>query len=168
MPDLTCPHCGNALTKRELDCARFDSQVRVSGDCWEWMGARQPFGYGAFGADNRNYSTHRWQWERFNGPIPKGQMVMHTCDNPPCVNPAHLTIGTQRDNMLDKMSKGRHRWVSYKGEAHGRALVTETDVLEMRRLHAEEGWSGLRLATRYGLSRTATYHILRRINWRHI
>jgi hypothetical protein len=71
--------------------------------------------YGGFKVAGVMHYAHRWAWVRANGPIPEGQKVLHTCDVPACVNPAHLFLGTQAANMADKVAKGRQA----KGETHG-------------------------------------------------
>ena len=91
---------------------RFWEGVDIQGfdDCWEWVGARYPQGYGRihrWGTDNRNSYTHRVAWELVNGTIPDGMCVCHHCDNPPCCNPRHLFLGTQNDNIQDSIKKGR-------------------------------------------------------------
>jgi hypothetical protein len=94
--------------------------VTASG-CWEWTGGRYPRGYGylrnfEFGDAGGRCLAHRWAWGVERGAIPKGMVVMHACDNPPCVNPAHLRLGTQADNYRDAMMKGRIRWVERLGD----------------------------------------------------
>lgn len=74
--------------------------------CWEWLGSRYPSGYGRL---SKKYA-HRLSFEIINGLIPKGMHVLHTCDNPPCVNPKHLWVGTAGDNMRDRDKKGRGRF----------------------------------------------------------
>lgn len=165
MPGLTCPHCGTALTPEELDNARFDAQMRVTDGCWLWEGARQPYGYGAFGARAKNYSAHRWQWERHHGPLQPGQVVMHLCDTPECVRPDHLAAGTQAENIRDKMEKGRHRYRAFRGEEHPRARLTWAQVHEIRARHAA-GESGLSLHRAFGVSRSTMYAVLRGEHWR--
>lgn len=102
--------------------ARFWAKVNRTDGCWEWQASRNNYGYGLFhvgvGAAGRiRSSAHRFAYELAHGPIPKGLNVCHSCDNPPCCNPAHLFLGTQRDNVLDAARKGRtpaeqpSRWI---------------------------------------------------------
>lgn len=76
--------------------------------CWNWQGSRRGFGYGALSLNGRTKSAHRVSYEVFTGPIPGGQVVRHKCDNPPCVNPGHLVLGSQADNTADMVERGRH------------------------------------------------------------
>lgn len=84
--------------------------VRITPGCWEWTDYRLPFGYGRIydGATRRMLLTHRVSYELHHGPIPDGLIVRHTCDNPPCVNPDHLELGTRVDNMQDCVQRGRN------------------------------------------------------------
>jgi hypothetical protein len=77
--------------------------------CWEWEGSRDESGYGHTTIARRPISTHRLSWETAFGPIPRGLVICHRCDNPPCFNPAHLFLGTYADNARDCLQKGRHR-----------------------------------------------------------
>lgn len=89
---------------------RFWSKVDRSGDCWEWQASRSTHGYGFFGRDGKVLYAHRVSYEITNGLIPKGPKrlhVCHHCDNPPCVRPDHLFLGTASDNLNDAYRKGR-------------------------------------------------------------
>lgn len=103
---------------------RFWSKVKKTETCWVWTAGTFKYrnGYGQFRVrrgDPPAYA-HRFAWELVNGPIPQGLHVLHRCDNPPCVNPAHLFLGTQIDNYRDMVSKGRSRSISDKnrGKSH--------------------------------------------------
>ena len=88
---------------------RFWSKVRTGTGCWEWTGARARFGHGLVhvGPGGKLAQTHRVAWELMVGPVPEGMGVLHRCDNPPCVRPDHLFLGTQQDNVRDMWAKGR-------------------------------------------------------------
>jgi hypothetical protein len=91
--------------------AAFLAKVKLApSGCWEWIGARvaSRWPYGQFRAHGTLVLAHRYAYEEFVGAIPAGMVVMHTCDNPPCVNPDHLAVGTQSDNLRDMARKGRH------------------------------------------------------------
>lgn len=108
---------------------RFNSKVSVTPACWLWTGARSGLRYGGLKHEGKVLRTHRVSYELHKGPIPDGMSVMHRCDNPLCVNPDHLQIGTHLDNMQDMFSKGRRLPAS--GERNGRAKLSDQQAAEV-------------------------------------
>lgn len=98
------------LARRRVDQrTRFYAKVQQGEGCWLWQGARhQQGGYGLFNFDGKLQVASRVMWQLERGPIPDGLHVLHTCDNPPCVNPAHLFVGSAAENAQDRGRKGRH------------------------------------------------------------
>lgn len=88
---------------------RFFSKIDTRGpmDCWNWVATKNQKGYGRIKVDKMWYSAHRFLWQLVNGPIPRGLLVCHSCDNPSCCNPNHLWLGTHQENMDDMVEKGR-------------------------------------------------------------
>ena len=145
----------------------FESNLDKSGDCWVWTGRTNQQGYGRYTyRREKSVAAHRFAWEQVHGPIPKGMVVCHKCDNPPCCNPDHLFIGTPADNVRDCIAKGRKAIT--RGEAHPAAKVTESDVIESRRKYSVEGVTCQKLGESYGLKAGSIYSIVSRENWRHI
>ena len=110
----TSRSCGcfkSEITKKRftktIDQKLWDRCEKVENGCWEWSGSRNPAGYGTIGVHRSSRLAHRVAWEETNGPIPDGLFVLHSCDNPCCINPAHLWIGNHDDNMKDMIKKGR-------------------------------------------------------------
>lgn len=85
-------------------------------ECWEWLGRRSKEGYGRFWRNGKEETAHREAYRRFVGPIPEGLCVLLTCDNPPCVRPEHLWVGTRTDNNKDRVTKARNG-ESYRAQA---------------------------------------------------
>lgn len=122
-------------TKTSSPYERVLAQLRVGGpdECWEWTGATVAFGYGKFKWGGRKgswYTPHRVMFEHHFGPLPADKPnVLHSCDNPPCCNPAHLFAGTHGDNIRDALRKGR---MSHSGPKNGNAVLTEAEVEMIR------------------------------------
>lgn len=135
--------------------------------CWEWNGPRAKTGhpYGRTTYKSVPWAAHRLAYSKWVGPIPEGLVVRHKCDNPPCINPDHLEIGTQADNNRDARERGRARLV---GEEAGRAKLNDALVLEIRDRY-EPGVLGYRkLAKMYGMSKAGIRDIIKRTSWTHI
>lgn len=142
---------------------RFFAHIEPRGECWEWCGSRDTSGYGLIQFNHRIHKTHRLMYYLARGDIPAGFWVLHKCDNPPCVKPTHLFLGTGKDNSQDREMKGRH--IPARGEKVGTAKLTAKDVLEIRRLHYEQGYGKWRLAKMFGVSRRAIQKAWRGENW---
>jgi hypothetical protein len=101
---------GRKLKHAQPVAERFWSKVdrRGAEDCWPWTARRDGCGYGTFKVDGKTVRASRQAWALTHGDLGAGQRVCHSCDNPPCCNPAHLWAGTQKDNVLDMVAKGRH------------------------------------------------------------
>ena len=128
---------------------RLSGRFEIDADtgCWVWNRARNVHGYGAIGIDNKVKRAHRVAWQAYVGDIPDGMAVLHRCDNPPCINPDHLYLGTKADNSLDMVRKGR----SAAGERHSQARLSEAQVSEIRALHAA-GMTQSEIARRFVVS----------------
>ncbi len=126
--------------------------------CWEWQGNKHTSRrYGVFNTGGKGYRAHRVVWEEHNQAcLLRTTVVMHTCDNPPCCNPSHLVVGTQRDNIHDMENKGRGYHKA--GTLNGRAKLSALDVQWIRVL-LDKGFKGTALARFFGVSSTVIYHI---------
>jgi hypothetical protein len=98
--------CSAARPVSDKDWIMARVEITENG-CWEWSRTRHSKGYGNASRNNKSIRAHRYAYEIWNGPIPDGMMVLHSCDNPPCCNPDHLRLGTAHDNMMDAIRRGR-------------------------------------------------------------
>lgn len=160
------------MTRQRIPAAiRFHRHYSEGDGCWEWQSAIfKGLGYGKFHADNRRVVyAHRFAFELANGPIPTGMFVCHRCDNRRCVRPDHLFLGTAKDNVADMMAKGRHVMRGVPGMGHGRAILTDDQVREIRRRFVP-GKRGEcpRAAKEFGVSISTISKVLRRELWAHL
>lgn len=133
------------------------------GGCWVWSGKLFNNGYGSFRVCNRDYLAHRVSYEYFSGgAVPQGMVVMHTCDNPGCVNPKHLRAGTHADNMRDMLTKRRGN--PRRGEKSPNSKLTESDVSRIR----ESRLSQKELALSLGISPKQVSVVKRGLQWAHV
>jgi DNA-binding XRE family transcriptional regulator len=132
--------------------------------CWPWIGkSKGSGGYGRTSILHVAYPSHRVAYELTNGPIPDGLIVRHTCDNPPCVNPAHLILGSHKDNARDAIERGRRP----RGSQASCVKLTEGQVREIRELRSQ-GLSQYELARRFGVHRSTIKDIDSRRSWAHL
>jgi len=130
--------------------------------CWLWSKGVNACGYGVLGVNGRSTLAHRFSYELHYGEIPEGFYVLHRCDVPCCVNPDHLYLGTQFDNMRDMETRGRSKHPS--GEDHGRAKLTESDVITIRA--SEQSWGSL--SKQFGVSKHVVGLVKRNRIWKHV
>lgn len=130
--------------------------------CWIFTGRINDKGYGMI---DRGTRVHRLSWTHEHGPIPSGLFVCHHCDNRPCCNPAHLFLGTPKDNMQDMIKKGRKRVPM--GIDHRKAKLTVENVHEIRRLLVRN-LSKMAIAAAYGIAPSAIYGIATHRTWKHV
>lgn len=142
---------------------RFWSKVEKTDTCWNWTAAKMRDGRGVVSIDHTGQkgSAPRVSWELHFGPIPDGIWVLHRCDNPRCVRPDHLFLGTASDNNKDSVRKGRRRISSTKGEKNPRAKLTVENILYIRNSNI-----GARvLAKEYGVALGTIYHVRNGYTW---
>jgi len=153
------------MTERGLSLQeRFERHVQRTEKCWLWTASTDSDGYGTFyvGA-HRIYLAHRVAWELYRGPIPEGMCVLHSCDNPPCVNPEHLFLGTQADNGRDKANKGRQ----IRGSKQWCHKLTENQIFQIREL-CKRGYTQVDVARFFGVGELQIRRIVNRKVWKHI
>lgn len=140
---------------------RFRRHYVKTDACWIWFKDFYPNGYGHFTFRGVQKGAHRWSYERYVGQIPNGMIVCHNCDNRSCVNPEHLFLGSQQDNITDCVKKGRNP----KGEKNGMAKLSEQAV---RFILANNSLSSRKLSKMLGVTRHSITNVRNKKTWKHI
>jgi hypothetical protein len=160
------------LTRTGTDKQRLKAKMRINPmtGCWEWMASVNTNGYGQFRINGTTEQAHRASWMIFRGPIPADGSaygtvnVLHRCDNSLCVNPEHLFLGNQSENAKDAVKKGRWGQRGVPGQFHGRAVLTDNAVRQIRAsLDSVET-----LAQKHKVSGSTICHVRKRRTWKHI
>lgn len=138
-------------------------------ECWPWTGATTRGGYaqlsvGRYKPDATIWGVHRLSYILHKGEIPDGMLILHSCDNPRCVNPKHLRVGTTLDNMRDRHAKGHYSV----GSQNTAAKLTEADVAEIRRIYNTSRTSTKVIAKQFSITREHAWNIATRRSWKHI
>lgn len=186
---ITCEHCGLVFKSRQhkprfcsVECVRaykmttlsvqkFWAKVDKSGDCWVWTGCRNEDGYGSFNSKALCVGrAHRASYVLTYGRIPDGLQVLHKCDNPPCVRPDHLFLGTNADNVADRIAKGRKTTPGkvYRGSESRLAKLTEKQVIAIRERYSKEDVPQHQIAREMGVSQSLISMIITRHIWAHV
>jgi hypothetical protein len=156
------------------------SKLSNTSDCIEWSLSKDKNGYGKTKLNGKSMQAHRLAWIAYNGDIPHNLLVCHSCDNPSCINPNHLFLGTSQDNMTDKMKKGRYRggpifWNSnngnsgnhrYYGSLHHNAKLAD-DKIPIIKDMIDKGYSCVYIAKSYGVSDVVIGRIKHGLAWKH-
>lgn len=150
------------------ELARFMAKVAVpiaGSNCWKWIGAKKRSGYGNFYMHGKYLGAHRASFVLFRGDIPASTYICHSCDNPSCVNPDHLFVGTPKQNQEDMTRKGRD--TRKKGAGHYLSKLDDDKVVEIR-LRREHGDSLKDIASAYDVSEATISLVARRKIWKHV
>ncbi len=148
------------------DVARFFDKVQITKSCWFWKIWLSVNGYGLFWFRGKYIRAHRFSYELFVGPIKDSKMILHKreCGNRNCINPHHLYMGTNADNMRDMMLWGN----ATNGQNNGSAKLSESDVLTIRRIHKNNRHGYAKSAELFGVSATTIGIVVRGLRWKHI
>lgn len=149
------------LTRKKI----FFSKVSKTKNCWLWTGYKNNKGYGSF-LYPKGTLAHRYSYLVHNGEIPDDMMVCHSCDNPSCVNPEHLWIGTAQNNMDDCIRKNRNKIVTVRGEENGLSKLNERQVCEI--LKNENKLTQKEFANKFRCDQTTIHYVQYGKTWKHI
>ncbi len=167
---------------KQYSIEKFNAQITKTETCWIWTGYKDAKGYGriSFRDGKRviHIFAHRFSYSIIKGDIPKGMNICHKCDNPICVNPEHLFIGTTQDNVNDRVNKNRsakgikngthtHPETRHIGSTHKISKLKERDILVIKEM-AKAGLSHRRISKLFDISRPRISQIIKGIAWKHV
>jgi hypothetical protein len=150
--------------KNKTIAERFMEHVNKTPSCWIWTASTDRDGYGHMWVDGKLIPTHRLAYLLFVGDIQNNFYVLHSCDNPICVNPNHLFLGSQTDNMQDMIKKNRIPPRS--GENNGRSKITQKQAVEIKEKYSTGKFTQAQLSDEYGISKSAIAYITRCEHWK--
>ncbi len=134
-------------------------------DCWLWIGSLDTKGYACIRVDKKLRRASHVAFELHNDmPVPKGKIIMHSCDNPACVNPNHLSIGTKLLNSIDKINKGRGNWLKH--DSHPMAKLSKLEVDEIRYIFSKGKHTYKSIASMFNINRTTASRIINYKSWK--
>lgn len=148
---------------------RLENYVDKTGDCWIWTKNTYKYGYGRLSiGKSKQIRAHRYMYEKTYGVIPNGMNVLHSCDNPRCIKPEHLFLGTQKDNVTDMMKKRRGGYKSFKGEEHSNSKLKDTDIIKIKEMWSSGLFLQREIAKELGISQQVISKIVNGIAWKHL
>lgn len=142
---------------------RFWKRVKKTRYCWIWIGAKNNKGYGQIMVNKRLIAAHRYSYFLQKGSIPKDNHILHKCDNPSCVNPQHLWVGTNNDNVQDRVNKGRE--ADRKGEKNPNAKITYEIATKIRKMYKTRNYKVYILGQMFGVNRNVIGRIIGGKQW---
>jgi len=153
------------LTPEQIE-RLFSNASKKDTGCWEWTKCRDPYGYGVIRINSSNFRAHRLSWVATHGHMAQEFCVLHKCDNPSCINPEHLFLGTHQDNARDCAQKMRQ--ARPKGESNGQSILTEKKVRLLREFYTELLPKQNSLAKIAGVAPSSISQVLNRKAWSHV
>lgn len=169
---VICINCGKKFNRKNIgvkwcseECRLLSKIEKKENGCWEWQRFKTYQGYGWSAIKEKTMSAHRHSYIIFKGEIPEDKFVCHKCDNPGCINPDHLFLGTQKENMLDKSRKKRCQ--NTKGSLHPLSRFNENDIVKMKKLY-KKGLSQTKIAKIYKCDQSHISRIMANKSWSHV
>ena len=174
--DYCSRHYNRLLNNRPLEKKSFHElnpkerldkfvTIDLKSQCWIWTGSKNKKNYGCIHFKGKTRIAHRLAYELYKGQIPKGLLVCHNCDNPSCINPDHLFLGTNQDNSNDKFSKNREK-ILY-GQSNGNSKLTTNEVVNIKRMLIS-GYTPTEISRKFNVSDGAIFSIRDNNTWRHV